>query len=38
MRTILHSGLHLIMTVGLILVVLAVVVNITRQSPIKQPR
>lgn len=38
MRAILHSGLHLIMTVGLILVVLAVVVNVTRRPPMKQPR
>ncbi|WP_204768542.1 MFS transporter [Lactiplantibacillus plantarum] len=38
LRTILFNGMHLIMVIGLILVVIAFVINLTRKEPAKQPR
>lgn len=38
MRTILFNGFHTIMVIGFILVVLAIVINLTRREPAKQPR
>ncbi|WP_261976739.1 hypothetical protein [Lactiplantibacillus plantarum] len=38
LRTILFNGMHLIMVIGLILVVIAFVINLTRKGSAKQPR
>lgn len=38
LRTILYNGMHLIMLIGFILVVIAIVINLTRKEPVKQPR
>ena len=38
LRTILFNGLHLIMGIGLVLVILAIFINLTRKEPAKQPR
>lgn len=38
LRTILYNGMHLIMLIGFILVVIAIVINLTREEPVKQPR
>ncbi|MHC9531875.1 MFS transporter [Dellaglioa sp. L3N] len=38
LRTVLFNGMHLIMLIGLILVVIAIVINLTRKEPLKQPR
>lgn len=38
MRTILFNGFHTIMVIGFILVALAIVINLTRREPAKQPR
>lgn len=38
LHTILFNGLHLIMVIGLVLVIIALVINLTRKEPVKQPR
>lgn len=38
LRTILYNGMHLVMLIGFILVVIAIVINLTRKEPVKQPR
>lgn len=38
LRTILFNGLHAIMMIGIVLVVVALVINITRKAPKRQPR
>ncbi|RRK10204.1 MFS transporter [Lactiplantibacillus garii] len=38
LHTILFNGIHLIMVTGLVLVVVAIVINLTRKEPVKQPR
>lgn len=38
LRQILFSGLHMIMVIGLILVLVAIVINLLRKEPVRQPR
>lgn len=38
LRTILFNGLHTIMVIGFVLVIIAIVINVFRKEPAKQPR